>query len=36
MISEGEGGDYEYTPISKTALFRATELDEVNNEHTLP
>ena len=33
---EGEGGDYKYTSISETALFRATKSNAVNNEHSLP
>ena len=34
--SESEGGDYQYTFKSKTALFRATKSNEVNNELSLP
>ena len=34
--TEGKGGDYKYTPTSKTAIFRATKSNEVNNEHLLP
>ena len=34
--SESEGGYYKYTSTSKTALFRATKSNEVNDEHSLP
>ena len=33
--SEDKSGDYKYTSTSKTALFRATKSNEVNNEHSL-
>ena len=33
---EGEGRDHKYMSTSKTALFRATKSNEVNNEHSLP
>ena len=32
---ESEGGDYQYTSTSETALFRATKSIIVNNEHSL-
>ena len=34
--SESEGGDYQYTSTSITALFRVTKSIEVKNEHSLP